>query len=265
MLTFEEAGRCLDEAAEKLPRAVFDGLNGGVNLLPDKRVDAEGFLLLGMYIVDEMGRRVEIYYGSFAALYAESGDDEVRAELDKTLRHELTHHVEGLAGDRSLEKWDERQRLEMLAEEAPPLQAESVLFAGSDPSLPPLCDALFGRICAENALAVRHGCAVFGAAGSADLKCAAAAADQGLTLCEAPALTAELLRQYEAILTMTLAEANALAERFPEADEKILALGRTDYAVPRPGLKMLWAGLLRRLDEELFSLAEELTEEAQDD
>jgi hypothetical protein len=28
---------------------------------------------------------VEIYYGSFAALYAESADDEVRAELVETL------------------------------------------------------------------------------------------------------------------------------------------------------------------------------------
>jgi protein-tyrosine-phosphatase len=157
----------------------------------------------------------------------------------------------------------QQQRLEMLGE-IPPLRAEHVLFVGREPSLPPLCDALFGRICAENDLAVRHGCAVFGAAGPVDPKCLSTAGEQGLGLTAAPTVTAELLRQYEAVLTMTLAEANALAEEYPEADQKIVCLGRTDYAVPRPGLKMQWTGLLRRLDEELLSLAEELTGEGGD-
>ena len=35
MVSFEEAGKILDEAAEALPEEIFKELNGGVNLLPD--------------------------------------------------------------------------------------------------------------------------------------------------------------------------------------------------------------------------------------
>ncbi len=57
MLSFEEAAAAWTRRLKNCRREIFDGLNGGVNLLPDKRVDAEGFLLLGMYIVDQTGRR----------------------------------------------------------------------------------------------------------------------------------------------------------------------------------------------------------------
>ena len=36
MLSFEDAGRVLDEAVERLPEGIFDDLNGGVNLLPEE-------------------------------------------------------------------------------------------------------------------------------------------------------------------------------------------------------------------------------------
>ena len=70
MVTFEEAAAMLDEAVDALPQEIFNKLNGGVNLLPARRTDENGLLVMGMYFVDQMGRHVEIYYGSFRERYA---------------------------------------------------------------------------------------------------------------------------------------------------------------------------------------------------
>lgn len=129
MITFEEAGRILDEEAASLPEEVFLDLNGGINLLPERRIDSDGMLTLGMYFHNAMGRYVEIYYGSFLEAFGRKSDDAIREEMKKTLKHELTHHLEGLAGDRSLEKWDEAHRAELLARmNGSP--KNSALFAG---------------------------------------------------------------------------------------------------------------------------------------
>ena len=60
MVTFEEAAAMLDEAADSLPEEIFDKLNGGVNLLPARRTDEHGLLVMGMYFVDQMGRHIDI-------------------------------------------------------------------------------------------------------------------------------------------------------------------------------------------------------------
>ena len=41
MVSFEQAGKLLDAAAEALPEGIFDDLNGGVNLLPVLRLASE--------------------------------------------------------------------------------------------------------------------------------------------------------------------------------------------------------------------------------
>ena len=115
MVSFEEAGRMLDEAAEALPQEIFEGLNGGVNLLPARKTDQNGLLVMGTYNVNQMGRYVEIYYGSFRAAHGQAGPDKWRRELTRTLKPELTHHIESLAGDPSPEKWAERHVAALLA------------------------------------------------------------------------------------------------------------------------------------------------------
>lgn len=116
MLSFEEAGNILDEAADALPEEIFQGLNGGISLLHRLVTDDDGFCIMGQYIVDSMGRRVEIYYGSFQDVHADDSDEVVAAELRKTLYHELTHHLENRAGDRSLELWDAAYKMAALEE-----------------------------------------------------------------------------------------------------------------------------------------------------
>jgi hypothetical protein len=56
-----------------------------------------------------MGRYICMYYGSFAALYGHLPPEEFKVQLRETLRHEFTHHLESLAGEKDLEIEDERQ------------------------------------------------------------------------------------------------------------------------------------------------------------
>ena len=136
MISFEEAGRILDEAAEALPEEIFRGLNGGVNLIPQVRRDENGLLVMGTYNVDQMGRRVEIYYGSFRVRYPDASPDKCAKALVRTLKHELRHHIENLAMDRSLERWDEQHVAELLSGlyDIEPLEVRSLLFADDEAS-----------------------------------------------------------------------------------------------------------------------------------
>lgn len=112
VLTIDEVYGLLDELAAELPEALFDSLNGGVLLLEEELPDpdaGEDVYIMGEYCWDELGRYINIYYGSFAALLADEPREVWEDELRITLRHELTHHVEGLAGERSLERRDSEQ------------------------------------------------------------------------------------------------------------------------------------------------------------
>ena len=218
----------LDEAVEQLPEEIFKELNGGVNLLPETRTSDDGRYVMGLYHHDAMGRYVEIFYGSFAALYGDIPPERFREHLTATLRHELTHHIEGLAGDRTLERWDEEQTA--IWREGEPLRADSVLFVDGDGRLSRRADELFRDAARARALDVRSG------------------------WCALDEATAAQLDWYEAVLCMTLDQADALAERFPEADEKILCLGEKDILPNRHGTE-------RTLRREIEFLAEELAME----
>ncbi len=113
MLSFEQVGLLLDDMAEEFPPEFFQELNGGVCLLPEAKPDPEfppgEMYILGEYCNDMMGRYINLYYGSFAAL-AEQEDwteEDWEDELWETFSHEFTHHMEGLAGERGLEIKDE--------------------------------------------------------------------------------------------------------------------------------------------------------------
>ena len=111
MFTIEEVHDMLDEIAAKLPKEIFLDLNGGVSLLTEtKKSDKDpsgGLYTLGEYRRDQMGRYIVIYYGSLIAAYSNSTNKEMRKRLRDVLTHELTHHLESLAGERDLEIEDE--------------------------------------------------------------------------------------------------------------------------------------------------------------
>ena len=72
ILSFDEAGALLDEMAEEFPPEFYDELNGGISLLPEAKEDPEGepgeLYIMGEYCNDMMGKYINLYYGSFAAL-----------------------------------------------------------------------------------------------------------------------------------------------------------------------------------------------------
>jgi hypothetical protein len=107
MVSFDEASALLDEAASELPREIYAMLNGGISFTPDTKkntIDPEGNLyILGEYQVNSLGRTIVLFYGSFLAVYGETTADRLKVLLGNTLKHELTHHWESLAGEKDLE------------------------------------------------------------------------------------------------------------------------------------------------------------------
>ena len=118
LLTFDQVGEALDDLADAFPPVLFDGLNGGVNLLEDAVLDTEfpagEMHILGEYGDDLLGKYINLYYGSFAALAKSDGwnADTWVDELRTTLAHELTHHLEALGG---LHDLDDRDAAELAA------------------------------------------------------------------------------------------------------------------------------------------------------
>ena len=122
MLTIDEVNGLLDEMAEGFPAALFDGLNGGVNLLeeavPDEEFPEGEMYILGEYCEDALGRYINLYYGSFAALAErEDWDQQIwEDELYTTLSHELTHHMESRGGLHALDDRDAEELAQWRAE-----------------------------------------------------------------------------------------------------------------------------------------------------
>ena len=258
MVTFEEAGEMLDAACEALPQEIFRELNGGVNLLPDVRKDAAGSIILGLYHHNAMGRYVEIFYGSIGALYGDVPAEKFRERLTKTLHHELTHHVEGLAGDRTLEHWDEAQQ----QIGAQPLEAESILFVDEDDTaLAPAVCAIFAGLAEKACPGMRSASAGMERGCAMNPEAVRAAANLGCALAAhcPQQVTEQMMDEYDAILCMTLLQADELAERYPDRDEKILCLGETDITPPKR--KAGWGAVMKCLTAQARDLIAELTAE----
>ena len=122
ILSIDEVNDILDEMAEGFPEVLFDGLNGGINLLeeavPDPEFPEGEMYILGEYCDDLLGNYVNLYYGSFAAL-AEREDWDRQTweeELYTTLSHELTHHMESRGGLHALDDRDAEELARWRAE-----------------------------------------------------------------------------------------------------------------------------------------------------
>ena len=115
ILSIDEVNDILDDFADAIPEVLFEGLNGGVNLLeeavPDPEFPAGEMYILGEYMDDLLGNYINLYYGSFAALAEKEGWDRAawEQELRTTLSHELTHHMELRSGLHALDDRDEAE------------------------------------------------------------------------------------------------------------------------------------------------------------
>ncbi|NLB39251.1 MAG: hypothetical protein GX810_08415 [Clostridiales bacterium] len=105
--------RMLEEQSALLPIEIFDGLNLGIGVVEHAKRsdDAPGVYILGEYRAHGvMGRGIVLYYGSFARVYGLTNAGQLRREIDRVLKHELTHHLESRAGENDLEIKDAHQR-----------------------------------------------------------------------------------------------------------------------------------------------------------
>lgn len=107
-----------DEAAEGIPEELLRELHGGIALTEQAKVHASSDPRKPLYILGEYlnsyhtGRHIMLYGGSIDRVYGHLPDEELKRELERIIRHELTHHIESLSGVRDLEVYDE----EMLEE-----------------------------------------------------------------------------------------------------------------------------------------------------
>jgi phosphoglycolate phosphatase-like HAD superfamily hydrolase len=74
--------------------------------------------IMGEFCDDCLGKYINLYYGSFAALAQkeEWTEEDWSDELWTTLSHELTHHMEGLGGLHGLDDRDEEEMAEFREE-----------------------------------------------------------------------------------------------------------------------------------------------------
>lgn len=98
----------LNGIAEKFPSELMTQLNGGIILLPDTKLHEKhqhnDLFVMGEYHKDMIfGRYIAIYYGSFMRVYGSLDRKQLEDKLLGTLKHEFTHHLESLAGERGLE------------------------------------------------------------------------------------------------------------------------------------------------------------------
>ncbi len=110
---FEEMATILDDLVDEIPDEVLYGLNGGILLSEETVYHPESvddtLVVAGGYQKSVLGYTIVIYYGSMMELYWNLSHDELREKLKSTLYHELTHHLENMAGDQSLEIEDFHQ------------------------------------------------------------------------------------------------------------------------------------------------------------
>ena len=119
-MTVDETEKALEALVQALPPEIFLELNGGVLLKEEAKLHprrlSDDLYILGEYYRDPVfGRYVVIYYGSLCQVLGGAGPETFLEELDRVLKHELTHHLENRAGERDLEREDDRQLLHYYA------------------------------------------------------------------------------------------------------------------------------------------------------
>jgi len=111
MVTIETVEEILGQIIDEIPEMFFEQLNGGIHLLEEckEHPESQGNLyIMGEYCTRrDLGRFINIYFGSFMRVYAYAPVDVLCQKLRASLLHELTHHLESLAGERDLAVQDQ--------------------------------------------------------------------------------------------------------------------------------------------------------------
>ncbi len=108
----ERLRRLADEAAREIPEELLMHLHGGISMSDRSKLHKSSDPHKPLYILGEycnsssIGRHIILYGGSIDRTYGTLSDDALKKELDRIIKHELTHHWESLSGIRDLEIYD---------------------------------------------------------------------------------------------------------------------------------------------------------------
>lgn len=88
----------------EIPPIILIDLNLGIHVSPKRQEDDEekDYFIMGEYIQDELGNQVVLYYGSFKYFLEGEPLKVWHKEIMDTIKHELIHHVEAMAGQEDL-------------------------------------------------------------------------------------------------------------------------------------------------------------------
>ena len=109
---FRILGEIADEIASELPKEIYSKLSGGIVLTEAVKLHEKSDPLRPLYILGEyinsprLGRHIALYGGSILKIYGHAGRTALKKELERIIKHELTHHWESLSGVRDLEIYD---------------------------------------------------------------------------------------------------------------------------------------------------------------
>lgn len=119
MVSIERFEALLDQAVTSLPTELFKRLNLGVGLVdraktnPDTASGLPAYILGEYHVRPNLGRGIVLYFGSFCRVYPDADEREAYGHILAVLKHELTHHLEHMAGERDLVEEDKRRLKEM--------------------------------------------------------------------------------------------------------------------------------------------------------
>lgn len=110
-MTYDQMRDALDAIADGVPGEIYTKLNGGIILSPETKIHPKSvgkeLVINGEYHNEYgMGRYIMLYYGSLMRSYGHLSDEQLMKKVKEVLYHELIHHLENMAGDKSLEKSD---------------------------------------------------------------------------------------------------------------------------------------------------------------
>ena len=111
-MTYEEMQRFLGEISDGLPEDIFKSLNGGIILAPESKTHPQSIggdlVINGEYHYQPygLGRYIVLYFGSLIRSFGRMPMERQKQKIKDVLYHELTHHLEHMAGDKTLVKKD---------------------------------------------------------------------------------------------------------------------------------------------------------------
>ncbi|MBN2221365.1 MAG: metallopeptidase family protein [Vallitaleaceae bacterium] len=106
-MELEEFSDYVNEVLDhEIPPVLLEGLNLGVIVSPRIEYSDEGsqFIVMGHYVKSRIGKQIILYYGSFLHFYQGKSTKAWKRKILATIKHELTHHIEALAGQEDLAK-----------------------------------------------------------------------------------------------------------------------------------------------------------------